>query len=299
MIFITSYKNPDIDWFACSFAYSELLNKLWKNASYGFLWVPHKEVNIVLEKYYIPFINDFEKIKNTDSIILVDTSNKNWIPKWIDIKQIIEVIDHRKSNEKDIFFNAKIQIEYVWSCATLIAEKFVENSINFSKESAILLYFAIQSNTIKLTNNVTTKRDIEIVKYIENNFDIAWKEVDEVFRLKSNIWDNLKQAFLSDIKTIEKSIWKIAIIQVEVEWVKEILNKNFNEIKEILSEIKNQEKINYIFISFIDLSEKCNYFISFDNIIINKLEDVLNIKFIKNISKNNNTIMRKEIIPLL
>lgn len=299
-LLITSYTNPDIDGFACSYAYSEFLNKSWIENDFYLFWTPHKEVSFILDRFWIDFKNTFINIQNYDKFILTDLSEKISIPAWIHIENVIEVIDHRKYNDSKEFTNAKIQIELVGSCATLITEKFFYNKINISRESWILLYMAIISNTINLTNNVTTTRDRDMANYLKSLFVIDENIIDEIFTLKSSleIWD-LKESFLSDIKSIEFAWWKLSIIQMEILNSKDIIHNYFEDILKILSDIKKEKQANYIFLTFVDIWENINYIVCNDKEIIHLLEKGLNITFENFIWKTNKIFMRKEIIPII
>src|SRR3989344_3305836 len=157
-ILITSYKNPDLDGTACTFAYTEYLQKNGKNVVAAVFGTPSREAQFVFKTFKILPLKNAEKIiGKVKDIILVEASDTSGISWKIDPTKVIEIIDHRKIHEAHKFFNAKTQIELVGSAATLIAEKFHNNKTTITSESASLLYSAIISNTINFQAKVTTK----------------------------------------------------------------------------------------------------------------------------------------------
>ena len=122
-ILVTSYKNPDLDGVACTYAYTEFLYATCKDVLGAISGSPHMEAQFVLDKFNIPSLENAEKIINAiEQIILVDTSDIKSLSDQIQSHKVIEIIDHRKVNEANKFPNAKIQIDLVGAASTLIAE---------------------------------------------------------------------------------------------------------------------------------------------------------------------------------
>ena len=188
---ITSYKNPDLDGFACMYAYAEFLKKKKFNVNYKVFGIPRKEARFVIKKNSL----DIKEINEEyDQIILVDASDKSskGIPEGLDANKVIEVIDHRENPQaNEDFPNAKIQIELVGACATLIAEKFFEEKKEISKESAVLLYSAIVWNTVNFKNKVTTKKDIKIANWLKTKFTLSDNYIYNLFSLKFSFFFSL------------------------------------------------------------------------------------------------------------
>lgn len=296
---VTSYANPDIDGTACSFAYAEYLNKTDASAMAGLFGNPHREAQFVLDKFNIK-INKIAAIPSDyENIVLVDASDLAALPGVIKPEQVIEIVDHRKTNEIEKFINAKIQIEQVGACATLIAEKFRQNNIAISKEAILLLYPAIVSNTINFQGNLTTERDKDIAKWLAEQTDIPVGFVHEMFAAKSKITKSLAEVLIEDFKIFEFSSKKIGIAQLEIINTNEYITNNLTEIIKILEEIKQQKLLDYIFLNGIDLEGNGNTFASMHDDTINLLESILKIKFNNNIAIADRIIMRKEIAPLI
>jgi len=298
-ILITSYKNPDLDGTACAFAYAELLNKQNRDAIAVILGNPHREAQFVLDKYSI----DINKIESLNEVykdtILVDASDFEALPNSIKPKQISEIIDHRKLNDSENFPNAKVQIELVGACATLIAEKFLQNNIPISKHSAVLLYSAIVSNTINFQGNVTTARDKDMASWLSKQIELPSDFIHEIFVYKSNFTQPLKQVLIEDFKAFQIHNKKVGIAQLEIINANDYANNNLSEIKNILSEIKQQKSLDYIFLNCIDLEGNGNTFVSQSEIDTKLLEKVLKVKFDNSIANSDRIMMRKEIVPLM
>lgn len=299
-ILITSYVNPDIDGVAGVVAYSEFLQKTGIDNTIGVMGEIHDEAKYVLDRFnfkYPPVIlnsNDFDKV------VLIDTSDLNGIEGNIELEKVIEIIDHRTIHEADKFPNAKVQIELVGSVATLIAEKFIQNNIEISKKSAILLFSAIISNTLNFKGGVTTERDRKAAEYLNKVAQLPDNFGRELFEVKSDLLgDKLKNRIRGDFAWFSIADKKVGIAQIEMIGAKNLIDDRINEIMEILENIKREMSLNFIFLNIIEL-EKCkNFFITSDSETKHLLEKILNVKFDGFVAERLNLIMRKQIVPLL
>ncbi|HRN86282.1 MAG TPA: DHH family phosphoesterase [Candidatus Dojkabacteria bacterium] len=297
---ITAYENPDLDGTACAYAYAEFLNKNGRNVVAGVFGKPHREAQYVFDKFSIEPINDANKLnQEIDSIIIVDASDIRGLSDKINPEKVIEIIDHRKVNEADNFSNAKVQIELVGSAATLIAEKFYESRTSISKESAVLLYSAIVSNTINFKANVTTERDHKMAEWLLSQFEQPDNYIHEMFKFKSKFTQPLSEIIEGDFSTPEFEGIKVGIAQLEIINAKQFVEENLVEITNILNNLKIARDLDYVFLTCIDIEIGRNYFLAIDELTGNVLEKILNIKFETEIAERDGIIMRKEITPLL
>lgn len=298
-ILITSYTNPDVDGVSCAYAYAEFLQKQGQDAVAGIFGIPHPEAQFVLDKFNIKKIQDGELlIADYPSVIFVDASNLDALPKSINPTQVVEIVDHRKIHETEKFVNAYNQIELVGSCATIIAEKFYQQNTPISKESAVLLYSAIISNTINFKNNVTTNRDKKMADWLKTHLDLPENYTHEMFAHKSNFIKPIKETILGDFKSLTINNEKMGIGQLEIINVEEYIKNNLDEIKNALNEIKQEKLLDYIFLSFIDLDLAKNTFVVINEKTKKLLELSLNIKFDGFIAYSDHIIMRKELHPI-
>jgi len=291
---VTSYQNPDLDGVAASYAYAEFLNKTNKIAGYFIDGKKQLEVDVVLNYFNIELDN--KNVNFNNDIILVDTSSPNDISKDIILDNVIEVIDHREITEVEKFVNAKVQVELVGAAATLIVEKFYNSNIKISEESAILLYYAIASNTINFKASITTKRDIEMAKWLQKQYPDKLNEdiIKLIFKEKSKLEKPLKKALEADLKLMQS----LAIAQLEIVDVKGFIDNNITEIKEALLTIKKDYNLKYVFLNCIDTFAGYSTYMIADIETEKMLSKVLNIKFDNGIFKTDNIVMRKELVPL-
>ncbi|HBU07131.1 MAG TPA: hypothetical protein DEB09_03535 [Candidatus Magasanikbacteria bacterium] len=298
-ILITSYEDQDLDGTACMFAYAEFLNGQGKKIYPAISGIIQKEAQFVLDKFSIEgFVNLEEKLKD-QKIILVDTSELEGLSSLIKPDQVIEVIDHRKSHDVGKFPQAKAQIELVGSCATLIAEKFYNNQVNISKESVVLLYSAIVSNTVNFQAKVTTDRDIKMAEWLKNKIKLPQDYVHQMFINKSQFDKPLEQVILGDMAFYVFDNKKISIAQLEMVEVDKFFANNLQELKNVLQKIKIDEKNDFIFLSCIDIEKGFNKFLVIDKDTEKIVRDILNIDFVDSVAKREGILMRKEILPLV
>jgi len=150
-IITTGFKFVDIDGFACPIAYGALLDLLNEPNKIVFVGPINHSVTKVLRDYNFEYETSYKPNKN-DKFILVDISELDFFPKFVTLKNLIEVWDHRYAfmdfwkRRKDI----KVTIEEVGSCATLIFEQFVKYNLieKIDIKLARLLYTAISGHTL-------------------------------------------------------------------------------------------------------------------------------------------------------
>ncbi|MFA7253660.1 MAG: DHH family phosphoesterase [Patescibacteria group bacterium] len=296
-IIVTSYDGPDLDGTASAIAYSDFLCQNDKPAMPILTGKPHPEVKYLLNYLKIEFPTG--KIGSKSQLVLVDTSDLPGLSKDINPDNVIEIIDHRKVTDETSFKNAKRQIEPVGAAATLIAERFYNNKIELSKNSAFLLYGGIVSNTLNFKSNTTTDRDIVMADWLSKIAEAPKDIADTMLQTKTKeILANLEESLVDDMKIQEFGGLKIGILQLEITGSNILLGK-LQEISITLTEIKNQFELDEIFLTTIDLSDNLNLFISTEKETSQMLESVLNIKFRDNYAIRQGIIMRKEIIPLI
>lgn len=299
-LLVTSYVNPDIDGVAGVVAYSEFLEKTGINNTIGVMGELHDEAKYVLNRFKFEYPKVILNSKDFDEVILIDTSDLNGIEGNIELEKVIEIIDHRTVHEADKFPNAKIQIELVGSVATLIGEKFIEKNIEISKKSAILLLTAIISNTSNFKGSVTTNRDKKVAEYLKNNAELPDNFWKELFEAKSDLsGKKLFDRITGDLATYVIANKKFSIAQIEIIGVDKLIGKRIGEILEIINKIKNEEELDFIFLSAIDLETEKTYLITSNEDTKNLVERILSVNFKGNIAEKDSIIMRKQILPLL
>ena len=298
-IIVTSYINPDLDGIAASYAYAEYFEKTGQLASYCFEGQPKKEVSIVCNLFDISLTSC--NIGKEDYITIVDTNTIKDFPSFVDINNVVEIIDHHvPSQDTPKFLNAKVQIELIAAVATLIAERFYENNIPISRNSAILLYYAIISNSINLHSQNTSSKDIEMLKWLSSQCsEINERYIKKIFEEKSEIDEShLREEREADY-ILEIGNKKLIIAQLEIVDAMNFLSTSKIAIENILNSILEEKQLDYIFLNCIDILNGYSIlytpFLATENYIKNYFEGEFD---------NGQLIltplyMRKEIIKLL
>lgn len=299
-ILVTCYVNPDLDGVAGAIAYGEFLQKTGKNAVVGIIGEPHNEAKYILDRFGFKYPSMIENADNFDEVILVDASDLNGLEGKISAEKVIEIIDHRKVHEADKFPKAKAQIELVGAAATLVAEKFMQNNIDISKESATLVYGAIISNTLNFKGSVTTDRDKEAATWLNKVAKLPEDFWKDLFIAKSDLSGNkLAERIEGDFAWFVMGDKKVGIAQVEMIGAKKLVNERNGEIIQVLEKIKKEMSLDFIFQNTIEFENTKNFFVAQDSGTKKLLEKVLNVQFAGVVAERPNLIMRKQIVPLL
>lgn len=292
---VVTYKNADLDCVASAYAYAEYLSKKGFTASYYISGVVQDEVNIVCDIFNILLSNKVKEIGN-EEIIVVDTNTLSSID-YVKPQNIVEFIDHHPDSG-DIKFceNAILRLYEVGAVCTIIAEMYKENNIDISRNSAILLYYGIISNTVNLKSKVTTKRDIEMSEWLKQQCnEIDDNLVAKIFEEKSKFDIQYLRRFMEVEEKFILNNDEMIIGQLEIANALEFLNKYKNNIDKIILDAYNDYKVKYVFINIIDILNGYHLLYAADKESILYLEERFNVDFINGIYKENSLVLRKEI----
>ncbi len=292
---VVTYKNADIDCVASSYAYAEYLNKTGLKSSYYVSGIVQNEVNIVCNIFNIILSNKVKKIGD-EKIIVVDTNTLSSID-FVNPKNIVEFLDHHPDSG-DIKYceNANLRLYEVGAICTIIAEMFKKDHIDISRNSAILLYYGIISNTVNLKSKVTTERDINISEWLKqqcNEIDDAL--VAQIFEEKSK-FDIKSLRRLMEVE--EKFILnndEMIIGQIEIANALEFLNKYKSNINKIILDVYDDYKVKYVFINIVDILNGYHLIYAADKDSVIYLENKFKVKFVNGVYKENLIVLRKEI----
>lgn len=298
-IVVTTYINPDMDGISLMYAYTEFLRKKGESANYYFEGIMKKEVEIVLNMFNIK-LDNIDKIQENDKIVLVDTNYLSEISKSIKKSNIIEVIDHHNrekwlKEKKDL----KIQIEPIGAAATLVAERFKNENIDISKESAILLYYGIISNTMNLKIKLTNQKDIEMAKWLKGKVpEITHEITTAIFEKKSEIGENLREEMEVEFKDQFMTIsWSMG--QLEVANVEDFLKKYEKDIRKILQIVSRQNNVEYIAVNCMDVINGYSIIVANDEKTAKIISNAIGVDFSDLRAKTDELISRKEIVKIV
>lgn len=296
-ILITAKVSPDIDGVACMFAYAQLLGKDAQPVVFGNL---NPEAKYFSNKHgvNIDVVNNDGR-GDWEKVILVDASSMKGMPKVVAANKVIEIIDHRVGDFKEgEFLNAKIQNEMVGAAATLIVEKFTNIGILPTEANAKLLYGAIFENTLDLNASNVDERDKQAIKFLEENFGLSHKLVEEMFKFAyQERLKDLQRYLEEDSKVFDLKMGKCVILQM-ICWGEEIKSHQ-TEIDQVLQKLQANSGASWGFLSAIDLASKTNYLYCSSIVGQPVLAKALKIDFVKNWGTLNRLLLRKQIVPLL
>lgn len=292
-IVVTSgYPFTDIDALACAIAYSELLKLKGDNAEAVLPGPLNKSVTNKIKKWKLNF-SAAPHPPNTNhySFILVDISEPEYFAKFVNLKNVIEVYDHRKGFEN--YWKDKLgknsHIDMVGACATLIWEEFIKVKFdkNISTVSANLLYTAIASNTLNFKASVTTKRDINAFTELRTHTNLGSNWIKTYFLDQDKETEaNVRLAIKNDTKNLEPIIG-----QLELWDSREIIEKNLDDIERVLLSFKKRDW----FLTSPCISEGKNYLFTKVPEMKMILERTINAKFKGDIGTTDKLWLRKEI----
>lgn len=296
---VTTYINPDMDGISLMYAYTEFLRKKGEQANYYLEGTMKKEAEIVLNKFNI-HLENIKKIEQDDEIVLVDTNYLSELSKDIKKENIVEIIDHHNRdswlNENS---NIKVQIELIGAAATLVAERFKNENIEISRESAILLYYGIISNTMNLKIKLTSQKDIEMANWLKNQtLEITDEITTEIFVEKSQIGDTLREEMEVEFKDQFMTIsWSMG--QLEVANVEDFLEKYENDIRKILDTVSKENDVEFISVNCMDIINGYSVVVAKDENIAKLISDAVGFKFNNLKARTNELVSRKEIVKVI
>jgi hypothetical protein len=118
-----------------------------------------------------------------------------------------------------------------------------------------------------------------------------------MFEHKSAFREPLKDVFQADNAIIYLGPVAQSMIQLEILEAEKFVNENLAEIKDVLSEIKAKDRLDYIYLTCIDLEKGENFFVVADKESEKVFYEIMGVKFANGIARHP-IMMRKEIIAL-
>ncbi len=251
---IIGHKNPDTDTICSAIAHQVFLANRGVEAKAFALGEINNETKFVLEKFGVDSPEVINKLPQNSEIILVDHNEEGQSIENLKELNVVEIIDHHKINfqtDKPI----RIQIEPLGSSCSIIAKKFMAKKIEIPPAIAQILIAGIISDTLYFRSPTTTETDKQLVERLNVTAKIEDLEKFslEMFDAKSDV-ENLSTEELVrlDYKTFDFSGHKFGL------GVMETTNKDFglkrkDEILEILKKIKEEERLEAVYFSVIDI----------------------------------------------
>ena len=293
---VTSYEHPDLDGISSMYAYSEYLNKTGKESRYYVRENIKTEPHIVCDMFGIE-LDSVDEIEKDANIVLVDTNNPKMVP-FVNENKIVEIIDHHKLRF-DLPEYITYEIEEIGAAATLVADRFRKNNIPISRNSAILLYYGIMSNTFALKSSNTSQRDIEVAKWLEEQCkEISKEKIEEIFRAKSIFKAPLKDE-VEAVIPLKCGDIRMTVGQLEIVDAKKFIAENKEELIEVCTYLIDRFKYDCLIINIIDTIGGYSILFSPNENTDKFIKDKFEYEIKNNIYVNSKLVQRKEIIKSL
>jgi nanoRNase/pAp phosphatase (c-di-AMP/oligoRNAs hydrolase) len=234
--------------------------------------------------------------RKAKSYILVDSSDLNGIPSFIDPNNFIEIIDHRSfTKATEDFPNAIVEISQVGAAATLITEKFREQGITPSTATATLLYGAIHSNTLSLRGSITSSRDVEADAWLRETVVIPSNWLERQYGARKNeIMTDLDAALVRERKSYEHHTGAYAVSQLEYAGASDTVKRDVDKIRMKLSSLSPRTMAN-----FVDVGSAVSYLICPDNELRSWVSGSLGIRFTGDLAEISPALLRKQIVSAI
>ncbi|MEZ4194865.1 MAG: hypothetical protein R3B53_00480 [Candidatus Paceibacterota bacterium] len=292
-------KNADIDVLGCVVAYAELLRL---EGVESVPVVPGKfTMSVTPSILSLGFIyeNDYQS-DGEENFVLVDISDYEHFPDFVDLGNVTEVYDHRYGHEE--YWREKLgsdsHIEIVGACGTLIWEQFKKRGKagEISVTSATLLLASIVSNNLNFKSTITTERDKiafaelkEIVKVPDN-----W--VEEYFAEQESILlGNFEEYLVADTKVFRLNTENFAIGQIELWDAEKVIETKINTIEKVMGVY---EPIPWV-VNIINISKGFNYIYSSNEGGKGVIEKCLGVTFSNDLAKTDGLVLRKQLMKVI
>ena len=152
-------------------------------------------------------------------VILVDHAEQAQSVAGIEQAEIVEILDHHHIGSIETRIPVMATFDPVGSTSTLVVERFRQNGLEPTAELAMMLLGAILSDTVILNSVTTTKRDRDVVSYLERVLALDATELGrEMFEATADVSEVPAEDIISrDAKEYQLGSGQtICIAQVEV-----------------------------------------------------------------------------------
>ena len=105
-------------------------------------------------------------------VLLVDHAEQAQSVPGVEEAEIVEILDHHHIGSIETTLPVTATFDPVGSTATLVVERFLQNSMEPSASSASMLLAAVLSDTVLLNSPTTTDRDRAVVAELERALEL-------------------------------------------------------------------------------------------------------------------------------
>lgn len=285
----------DIDVFACSLAYQELLKACGVKGESCHTGPFNATVPRELLQENVHLIQRTPPLLTQDTtFVLVDVSDPAHFETFVDEARITHVFDHHFGF--DAYWKQRIGagavVRPIGACATLIWQEYEKHHVQLSKGCARLLATAILSNTLNLQACVTTDEDRDALAVLEERASLKKDWRKKYYEgTKQCLLKDLKKSISSDTKIIHFEESPLHFCQIEAWSAKEIMDQA--PFKALCEELFPQ---NNWFLSVLDVSSACNWVVSPDGRVLSSLKEILHLEPHGQWFRSQKLWLRKEIL---
>lgn len=294
------HKIPDTDSVVSAIVAASYFNKLWIEATACILGEINNETRFLLEYAGEASPKLIESLPWWSIVCLVDhNENSQTIDNIWDLK-LFWIIDHHKFWWLSTSNPMYVRTEPLCSTASIVYKIMKENNIEISKSEAILLIWAIISDSLYFRSPTSTDEDKNIILNLNEIAKIHNLEEFslKLFEAKSDLWDISAHDLVKvDFKEFEVNWNKLWI------WVIETTNPSYSlnrkeELLKAMEEIKLSTSLNYILLSVVDILDEKNTTFVLSEKEIDLVKSVFGIDTKDNIANLWKVLSRKkQIIP--
>ena len=286
----------DLDGVASAIACAELLNNARRSAIPWIHGKPDAEAFYVLSRCAGLRLAKLIEVVRAIDYVYVDGSSRKGLPPLIDPTKVVEVIDHRLHHKAAIDFpNAVLHIEQVGAAATLITERFRQFAVIPSRDSCILLYGAIHSNTQCLRGSVTSDRDRAASSWLETVCNMPIDLLDGQFSARrEEILRDLAAAIKREQKEYEHETGEYAIAQLEFKGAGKLVQGGVHRCVTDVIVLKPRTMLNLV-----DVEDGSSHLIVPDPALRGLVAEHTGLKFSGPVARSRPAILRKQIVAAI
>ncbi|MFB6204695.1 MAG: hypothetical protein ABEJ75_03545, partial [Candidatus Nanohaloarchaea archaeon] len=138
-------EDPDLDGAASAYGYAEYLTKKDGDATAAAFGEPEEEARDAFEEIDEKLSNAKYYVYSADEVTLVSASSMENVSSRIGQEKVTEVIDHVADSVEDFTEAEEVIDEEYSTAAAIVAKKFRDSEVEISRESATLLYRAMEA----------------------------------------------------------------------------------------------------------------------------------------------------------
>ena len=259
---VTSYVNPDTDGVASALAI----------AAYPSSFHLHGKWDAVFSGVLNPETKHFLSIRNIEasvsnlvpeninSLTLVDTHERNGLPKWISSDFHVQlIIDHHMSASSNTVSADRLINEEVGAAATIVAEFLIQTGVSISADIAYVLQMDILSNTSLFSTSSTTQRDRDVLTQlgIFSNLDNGTAFFMAKQGREKLLATPLDKLILGDVKRFSFGPHNYVVSQVEGTNISDRIHSL--SLKTLVHKLAPVEKSSTVVINLVDIPNGCSY----------------------------------------